>query len=82
MVLVTNPDRLCPRTLQAALVYINIGGTSYQSGGLVGKWLKKGKTWWKDAHQFHCASPAFLPVLMHERSRGSACRAPAARGRR
>ncbi|MEV6865031.1 hypothetical protein AB0M44_28975 [Streptosporangium subroseum] len=28
-----------------------IGGTSYQSGGLVGKWLRNGKTWWQDAHQ-------------------------------
>ncbi|MGI5491454.1 hypothetical protein [Microtetraspora malaysiensis] len=31
----------------------DIGGTSYRSGGLVGKWLKKGKTWWKDSHQLH-----------------------------
>ncbi|AQZ61511.1 unnamed protein product [[Actinomadura] parvosata subsp. kistnae] len=31
----------------------DIGGTGYQSGGLVGKWLKKGKTWWKDSHQLH-----------------------------
>ncbi|MGW0484634.1 hypothetical protein [Nonomuraea sp. NPDC003214] len=30
-----------------------IGGTSYRSGGLVGKWLKKGKTWWEDRHQMH-----------------------------
>lgn len=27
----------------------DIGGTGYQSGGLAGKWLKKGKTWWKDS---------------------------------
>ncbi|QYC41725.1 hypothetical protein Nocox_20585 [Nonomuraea coxensis DSM 45129] len=31
----------------------DIGGTGYQSGGLVRKWLKKGKTWWKDSHQMH-----------------------------
>ncbi|MFB9203767.1 hypothetical protein ACFFV7_21430 [Nonomuraea spiralis] len=31
----------------------DIGGTSYQSGGRIGKWLKKGKTWWKDSHQLH-----------------------------
>ncbi|MEV0236381.1 hypothetical protein [Nonomuraea sp. NPDC050786] len=31
----------------------DIGGTSYQSGGLVAKWLKKGKIWWKDSHQLH-----------------------------
>ncbi|MGA4996197.1 hypothetical protein [Nonomuraea bangladeshensis] len=31
----------------------DIGGTGYQSGGLVGKWLKKGKTWWKDSHQLY-----------------------------
>ncbi|MEV4400234.1 hypothetical protein [Nonomuraea sp. NPDC049607] len=30
-----------------------VGGTSYQSGGLVGKWLKDGKTWWKNSHQLH-----------------------------
>ncbi|MFC4591738.1 hypothetical protein [Sphaerisporangium corydalis] len=30
-----------------------IGGTSYRSGGLLAKWLKKGKTWWKDSHQSH-----------------------------
>ncbi|YCK33919.1 hypothetical protein ACNF49_07420 [Actinomadura sp. ATCC 39365] len=31
----------------------DIGGTSYQSGGLIGKSLKKDKTWWKDSHQLH-----------------------------
>ncbi|MFI7420445.1 hypothetical protein [Nonomuraea sp. NPDC049684] len=31
----------------------DIGGTGYRSGGLIGKWLKKGKTWWKDSHQLH-----------------------------
>jgi hypothetical protein len=31
----------------------DIGGTAYRSGGLIGKWLKKGKTWWKDSHQLH-----------------------------
>ncbi|WP_327589047.1 hypothetical protein OHA25_20060 [Nonomuraea sp. NBC_00507] len=31
----------------------DIGGTSYRSGGLVGKWLPKGKTWWKNSHQLH-----------------------------
>jgi hypothetical protein len=30
-----------------------IGGTSYQSGGLIGKWLQHGKTWWEDAHQLY-----------------------------
>ncbi|MGN9789225.1 hypothetical protein ACTMTF_48095 [Nonomuraea sp. ZG12] len=30
-----------------------IGGTGYRSGGLMGKWLKKGETWWKDSHQLH-----------------------------
>ncbi|GGP14150.1 hypothetical protein GCM10012278_68790 [Nonomuraea glycinis] len=30
-----------------------IGGTSYRSGGPIGKWLKKGETWWKDSHQLH-----------------------------
>ncbi|WP_156325276.1 hypothetical protein [Nonomuraea sp. SBT364] len=31
----------------------DIGGTSYRSGGRIGKWLKKGKTWWEDSHQLH-----------------------------
>ncbi|GAA3585836.1 hypothetical protein GCM10022419_079870 [Nonomuraea rosea] len=31
----------------------DIGGTAYRSGGRIGKWLRKGKTWWKDAHQLH-----------------------------
>ncbi|MFI7107452.1 hypothetical protein ACIBK9_14155 [Nonomuraea sp. NPDC050227] len=31
----------------------DIGGTSYQSGGFIGKWLKKGKSWWKDNHRLH-----------------------------
>ncbi|WP_431912676.1 hypothetical protein [Nonomuraea jabiensis] len=31
----------------------DIGGTSYQSGDLIGKFLKKGKTWWKDRHQLY-----------------------------
>jgi hypothetical protein len=30
-----------------------IGGTSYQSGGAIGKWLRNGKTWWRNAHQEH-----------------------------
>ncbi|WP_433370036.1 hypothetical protein [Streptosporangium sp. CA-115845] len=30
-----------------------IGGTGYQSGGLIGKWLRNGKTWWKDVQQLH-----------------------------
>jgi hypothetical protein len=30
-----------------------IGGTGYRSGGLIGRWLKRGTTWWKDAHQLH-----------------------------
>ncbi len=57
----------------------DIGGTSYWSGGLIGKWLKKGKTWWKDSHQLHLwhtdllgydeqlvnpAEPATLAVLL------------------
>ncbi|WP_146104026.1 hypothetical protein [Nonomuraea solani] len=31
----------------------DIGGTAYRSGGLVTKYLEKGKTWWKNAHQLH-----------------------------
>lgn len=31
----------------------DIGGRSYQSGGFTGKWLKKGKTWWRNDHQSH-----------------------------
>lgn len=38
----------------------DIGGTSYQSGGLVGKLLKKGKTWWEDRHQLHLWHTALL----------------------
>jgi hypothetical protein len=30
-----------------------IGGTSYRSGGPLGKWLKKGENWWKDSHRLH-----------------------------
>ncbi|MEU8317382.1 hypothetical protein AB0C33_03335 [Nonomuraea sp. NPDC048881] len=29
------------------------GGTSYQSGGLIGKWLKDGKVWWENSHQLY-----------------------------
>ncbi len=57
----------------------DIGGTGYRSGGLIGKQLKKGKTWWKDAHQLYLwhtellgydeqlinpAEPATLAVLL------------------
>lgn len=31
----------------------DVGGTSYQSGGFVGKWLKEGNVWWEDSHQSH-----------------------------
>ncbi|MGI5286739.1 hypothetical protein ACQEVF_25840 [Nonomuraea polychroma] len=37
-----------------------IGGTSYQSGDLIGKWLRNGKTWWKDAHQLYLHHTALL----------------------
>ncbi|MFG1944729.1 hypothetical protein [Nonomuraea sp. NPDC048826] len=30
-----------------------IGGTGYRSGGLLAKYLGKGKTWWEEAHQSH-----------------------------
>lgn len=57
----------------------DVGGTSYRSGGLLRKWLAKGKTWWKDSHQLHLwhtellgddeqlinpAEPATLAVLL------------------
>ncbi|WP_346109549.1 hypothetical protein [Nonomuraea maheshkhaliensis] len=31
----------------------DIGGTGYRSGGLIGRQLNKGKTWWKDSHRSH-----------------------------
>ncbi|MEU6715445.1 hypothetical protein ABZ897_28610 [Nonomuraea sp. NPDC046802] len=37
-----------------------IGGTSYQSGGLIGKWLRNGKTWLEGSHQLYLHHTALL----------------------